>query len=98
MPGLISKLVKLMRSNIKITKKILEKICSIQDFYIGLLFNKKDINNKDNNDLNKKKFCEFYEVFIFNLFDKYKNKITGNLLDAVIKMNINYIRKYFLFN
>ena len=32
MPGLISKLTKLMQSNIKITKKILEKICSIQDF------------------------------------------------------------------
>ena len=92
MPGLISKLTKLMQSNIKITKKILEKICSIQDFYIRILFGEEYINGKNNNDLNKKKFCEFYEVFIFNLFDKYKNKITGNLLEIVIKMNINYIK------
>ena len=55
MPGLISKLTKLMQSNIKITKKILEKICSIQDFYIRILFGKEYINGKNNNDLNKKK-------------------------------------------
>ena len=91
MPGLISKLTKLMQSNIKITTKILEKICKIQNAYIDILFNKENIGEK-NNDLNKKKFCEFYEAFIIILFDKYKNKITGNLIDSVIKMNINYIK------
>ena len=95
MPGLISKLTKLMQSNIKITTKILEKICKIQMVYLDILFNKEIVEEKNgelNNNLNKKKFCEFYEVFIFNLFDKYKNKITGNLLDIVIKMNINFIK------
>ena len=91
MPGLISKLTKLMQSNIKITTKILEKICKIQNVYIDILFNKENIGEK-NNDLNKKKFCEFYEAFIIILFDKYKSKITGNLIDTVIKMNINYIK------
>ena len=95
MPGLISKLTKLIQSNIKITTKMLEKICSIKNEYIDILFNKNEkneINNDDKSDLNKKKFCEFYEVFILILFEKYKNKISGNLLDIVIKMNINYIQ------
>ena len=94
MPGLISKLTKLMQSNIKITTKILEKICKIQMVYLDILFNKEIVEEKNgelNNNLNKKKFCEFYEAFIFILFDKYKNKITGDLIDIVIKMNINYI-------
>ena len=90
MPGLISKLNKLMQSKIKITTKMLEKICGIKNEFIEILFNGKiEINNNLNN---HKKFCEFYEVFILILFDKYKNKITGNLLDAVIKMNIKYIK------
>ena len=92
MPGLISKITKLMQSNIKITTKILEKICKIQIVFINILFNG---NNNDEiiNDLNKKKFCEFYEVFIFILFDKYKNKIIGKLLDTVIDMNTLYLNK-----
>ena len=95
MPGLISKLTKLIQSNIKITTKMLEKIWSIKNEYINILFNKNEkneINTDDKSDLNKKKLCEFYEVFILILFEKYKNKISGNLLDIVIKMNINYIQ------
>ena len=89
MPGLISKLNKLMQSKIKTTTKMLQKICGIKNEFIEILFNK-DKNNLNNLN-NQKKFCEFYEVFILILFDKYKNKITGNLLDAIIKMNIKYI-------
>ena len=88
MPGLISKLTKLMQNNIKITTKILEKICSIKNAFIDILF----IEENDDNFLNKKKFCEFYEVFMLLFFDKYKNKLTGNLIDTVIKMNIKYIK------
>ena len=95
MPGLISKLTKIIQSKIKITTKMLEKICGIQNEYIEILFNKNvqnEINSDDKNIMNKKKFCEFYEVFILILFEKYKNKIFGNLLEIVIKMNIKYIK------
>ena len=95
MPGLISKLTKLINSKIKITSKMIEKICAIQNEYIEILFNKneqKEICDNDKNILNKKKFCEFYEVFILILFDKYKNKIIGNVLEIIIKMNINYFQ------
>ena len=93
MPGLISKIMKLMQSNIKITTKMISNICSIQNKYIKILFinNLKNAENKDNI-INKKKFCEFYEVFIFILFDKYKNKIIGATLDIVIDMNILYFQ------
>ena len=50
MPGLISKLTKLIQSNIKITTKMLEKICSIQNAFIEILFK----DNNDENFLNKK--------------------------------------------
>ena len=49
------------------------------------------MKNKDNF-INKKKFCEFYEVFIIILFDKYKNKLIGKVLDDIIKMNILYLK------
>ena len=93
MPGLISKIMKLMQSNIKITTKMISNICSIQNKYIKILFlnNLKNAENKENI-INKKKFCEFYEVFIFILFDKYKNKIIGATLDIVIDMNILYFQ------
>ena len=97
MPGLISKLMKLMQSNIKITTKMIKNICNIQIKFINILFvenkniNNKISNNKDNN-INDKKFCEFFEVFIFILFDKYKNKIMGNILDIVIEINTLYIK------
>ena len=96
MPGLISKIMKLIQSNIKITSKMLSNICSIQIKFINILFNdnkdKSKTKEKDNL-INKKKFCEFYEVFIFILFDKYKNKIIGKLLDTVIDMNTLYLNK-----
>ena len=38
MPGLISKIMKLMKSNIKITSKMINNICSIQSKYINILF------------------------------------------------------------
>ena len=97
MPGLISKLMKLMQSNIKITTKMIKNICNIQIKFINILFvenkniNNKISNNKDNN-INDKKFCEFFEVFVFILFDKYKNKIMGNILDIVIEINTLYIK------
>jgi len=89
MPGVISKIMKLMQSNIKITSKMIGNICSIQNKYINILFND-NMKNKDNF-INKKKFCEFYEVFIIILFDKYKNKLIGKVLDDIIKMNILYL-------
>ena len=91
MPGLISKITKLMQSRIKITSKMINNICSIQIKYINILFNNKDDKTKDNY-IDKKKFCEFYEVFIFILFDKYKNKIIGVLLDTIIDMNTLYLK------
>ena len=91
MPGLISKITKLIQSNIKITSKMISNICSIQIKYINILFNYKDDKNKDNF-INKKKFCEFYEVFLFILFDKYKNKIIETLLDTIIEMNTLYLK------
>ena len=90
MPGVISKIMKLMQSNIKITSKMIGNICSIQNKYINILFND-NMKNKDNF-INKKKFCEFYEVFIIILFDKYKNKLIGKVLDDIIKMNILYLK------
>ena len=103
MPGLISKLMKLLQSSIKITTKMINNICNIQIKFINILF--KEItkidnncyNSKDNHCINEKKFCEFYEIFIFILFDKYKNKIIGNILDTIIEMNTLYIKKsYFV--
>ena len=93
MPGLISKMMKLMQSNIKITTKMINNICSIQIKYINILFNGQNDKEKEkDNFINKKKFCEFYEVFIFILFDKYKNKIIGKLLDTIIDMNTLYLK------
>ena len=95
MPGLISKIMKLMQSNVKITTKMINNICSIQMKFINILFNEdkdKDKGKNKDNFINKKKFCEFFEVFIFILFDKYKNKIIGKLLDTIIDMNILYLK------
>jgi hypothetical protein len=39
MPGLISKITKLIQSNVKITTKMICNICSIQNKYIKILFN-----------------------------------------------------------
>ena len=93
MPGLISKMMKLMQSNIKITTKMINNICSIQIKYINILFKGQNDKEKEkDNFINKKKFCEFYEIFIFILFDKYKNKIIGKLLDTIIDMNTLYLK------
>ena len=91
MPGLISKITKLIESKIKVTTKMLEKIFGIENKYIDILFNKENDDINNNLNLNKKKFCEFYEIFILILFDKYKNKISGIILENLIKMNIKYI-------
>ena len=91
MPGLISKITKLIESKIKVTTKMLEKIFGIENKYINILFNKENDDINNNLNLNKKKFCEFYEIFILILFDKYKNKISGIILENLIKMNIKYI-------
>ena len=91
MPGLISKITKLIESKIKVTTKMLEKIFGIENKYIDILFNKENDDINNNLNLNKKKFCEFYEIFILILFDKYKNKINGIIFENLIKMNIKYI-------
>ena len=87
MPGLVSKLIKLMQSNIKITTKMLINICSIIKKYMIILF--KD-NNPENNNTNQ--FFQFYEVFIFTLFDKYQIKLKG-IIENIIQMNILYLNK-----
>ena len=106
MPGLISKITKLIQSSVKITTKMICHICSIQNKYIKILFNNSDNKSKENI-INKKKFCEFYEVFSFILFDKYKNKFIGILLNDIIEMNTlflnnvkhnNFINKQFFDN
>ena len=91
MPGLISKITKLIESKIKVTTKMLEKIFGIENKYLDILFNKENDDINNNLNLNKKKFCEFYEIFILILFDKYKNKISGIIFENLIKMNIKYI-------
>ena len=108
MPGLISKITKLIQSNVKITTKMICNICSIQNKYIKILFNNSNSDNRNKeNFINKKKFCEFYEVFTFILFDKYKNKFIGILLNNIIEMNTlflnnvkdnNFINKQFFDN
>ena len=108
MPGLISKITKLIQSNVKITTKMICNICNIQNKYIKILFNNSNSDNRNKeNIINKKKFCEFYEVFTFILFDKYKNKFIGILLNNIIEMNtlflnsvkdINFINKQFFDN
>ena len=90
MPGLISKITKLIQSNVKITTKMICNICSIQNKYIKILFNNSD-DNKSKEIIGKKKFCEFYEVFTFILFDKYKNKFIGVLLNNIIEMNTLFL-------
>ena len=54
MPGLISKITKLIQSNVKITTKMICNICSIQNKYIKILFNNNDNKSKENI-INKKK-------------------------------------------
>lgn len=54
MPGLISKITKLIQSSVKITTKMICHICSIQNKYIKILFNNNDNKSKENI-INKKK-------------------------------------------
>ena len=91
MPGLVSKILKLIQSNIKITTKMINNICSVQIKFIKILFNKNNNSEVKENLINKTKFCEFYEVFILILFDKYKNKIIGKILETIIDMNTLYL-------
>ena len=88
MPGLISKITKLFESDIKITSKMIEKICQIEKKFIEILFCDLRINENIND---KKNFCEFFELFVFLLFNKYRTKIKNNLLENVIQLIINYI-------